>query len=111
MVEETVYLYAGRKDLGLPWWLRGKESVCNAGDAGDIGLISGSGRSPGGGHSYPLQCSCLENPMGRSLAGYSPWGCKELDTTEGTEHTHRKNSGLPSGNSGKEPNILPMQNM
>ena len=65
MVEETVYLYAGRKDLGLPWWLRGKESVCNAGDAGDIGLISGSGRSPGGGHSYPLQCSCLENPMDR----------------------------------------------
>ena len=35
--------------------------------------------------------------------GDSPLGCKELDTTEGTEHTHRKNSGLPSGTSGKEP--------
>ena len=30
----------------------------------------------------PLQYSCLENSMDRSLAGYSPWGCKELDTTE-----------------------------
>ena len=31
----------------------------------------------------PLQYSCLENPHGqRSLAGHSPWGCKELDTTE-----------------------------
>ena len=31
----------------------------------------------------PLQYSCLKNPRGqRSLAGYSPWGCKESDTTE-----------------------------
>ena len=31
----------------------------------------------------PLQYSCLENPHGqRSLAGYSPWGCKESDMTE-----------------------------
>ena len=38
---------------------------------------------PGGGHGYPLQYSCLENPHGeRSLAGYSPWGFKESDTTE-----------------------------
>ena len=65
MVEEELYLYAGRKDLGLPWWLRGKESACSAGEAGDMGLISGLGRSPGGGHGYPLQCSCLENPMDR----------------------------------------------
>ena len=43
----------------------------------------GLGRSPGGGHGNPLQYSCLENPHGqRSLAGYSPWGHKELDTTE-----------------------------
>ena len=33
--------------LGLPWWLRYKESTCNA---GDLGLIPGLGRSPGGGH-------------------------------------------------------------
>ena len=52
-------------------------------NAGDKSLILGLGRSPGGGHGNPLQCSCLENPPGqRSLAGYSPWGHKESDTTE-----------------------------
>ena len=57
-----------------------KESACSA---GDLGLIPGLGRSPGEGNSYPLQYSCLENPHGqRSLAGYSPRGCKGLDTTE-----------------------------
>ena len=33
--------------------------------AGDMGLIPGSGRSPGGGNGNPLQYSCLENPMDR----------------------------------------------
>ena len=33
--------------------------------AGDLGSILGSGRSPGGGHGNPLQCSCLGNPMDR----------------------------------------------
>ena len=47
---------------GLPQWLRSKESTCNAGDAG---LIPGSGRSPGAGHGSPLQYSWLENPMER----------------------------------------------
>ena len=35
----------------------------NAGDIRDVGLIPGSGRSPGGGHGNLLQYSCLENPM------------------------------------------------
>ena len=70
--------------LGLPWWLSGKESACNAGDTGSITEL---GRSPGGGHGNPLQHSCLENQHGqRSLAGYSPWGRKESDTTEYTDH-------------------------
>ena len=39
--------------------------------------------SLGGRHGNPLQYSCLENPLGqRSLTGYSPWGSKELHTTE-----------------------------
>ena len=43
----------------------------------------GLGRSPGGGQGNPLQYSCLENLHGqRGLAGYSPRGCKESDTTE-----------------------------
>ena len=37
----------------------------NARDVGDMGLIPGWRRCPGGGHSYPLQYSCLENPMYR----------------------------------------------
>ena len=47
----------------------GKESACNV---EDLGSIPGLGRSPGKGHGNPLQYSCLENPMKRSLAGYSP---------------------------------------
>ena len=66
--------------LGFSGGSDGKESACNA---GDLGWIPGLGKSPVGGHGNPLQYSCLGNPHGqRSLAGYSPWGCKELDTTE-----------------------------
>ena len=58
----------------------GKESACNV---DNLSSIPGLGRSPGGGHGNPLQYSCLENLHGqRSLAGCSPWGCKESDTTE-----------------------------
>ena len=49
----------------LPLWLSGEESACNAGDAGDVGSIPWSGRSPGGGHGNPLQDSCQENPIDR----------------------------------------------
>ena len=43
--------------IRLPRWLSGKESsACNA---GDLGSISGSGKSPGGGNGNPLQGSCL----------------------------------------------------
>ena len=60
-----------------------KNPPANAGDIGDLGSILGLGRSPGGGNDNPLQYSCLENPHAqRSLAGYSSWGHKELDTTE-----------------------------
>ena len=64
----------------------GKESTC---EAGDLGLVPGLGRSPGGGHGNPLQYPCLENPHGqRSLVGYSPQSRKESDMTEVTQHTH-----------------------
>ena len=43
----------------LPWWLDGKESSCNAGDAD---LIPWLGRSPGEGNGNPLQYSCFGNP-------------------------------------------------
>ena len=50
---------------------------------GDLVSIPRSGRSPGEGNGYLLQYSCLGKPHGqRNLAGYSPWGHKESDTTE-----------------------------
>ena len=66
--------------MAFPSGSDGKESACNAGDPGSI---PESGRSPGGGNDNALQYSCLENSTGlRNLVGYSPWGCKELETTE-----------------------------
>ena len=58
---------------GFPGGSDGKESYCNAGDRG---LIPGSGRFPEEGNTNPIQYSGLENPMD------SPWGCKESDMTE-----------------------------
>ena len=125
-----------------------KKSPANSGDAGDVRLIPGFGRSPGGGNVNPLQYSHLENPIDRgawlatvhevtknqtwlsihthtltttqyiiqkcrhqwrrqwqaipvllpgescgrrSPVGYTPWGCKESDTTEQL-HFHFQNS-------------------
>ena len=66
--------------LGLAGGSDGKEFACNS---GDLGSIPGLGRAPGGEHGNPIQYSCPKNPHGqRSLAGYSPWGLKESDTTE-----------------------------
>ena len=48
--------------MGLPQWLRGKQSTFNAGDTGSV---PGLERSPGEGNGNPLQYSCLENPMDR----------------------------------------------
>ena len=65
---------------GFPGVSNAKESACNA---GDLGSIPGSGRSPGVGNGNPLQCSYLKNPHGqRSLGGYSPRSHKKSDTTE-----------------------------
>ena len=69
--------------LGFPGASDSKESACNA---GDLGLMTGSGRSSGEGNGNPLQYSCLENSMDIgipcSLVDYSPCGHKELDMTE-----------------------------
>ena len=60
-----------------------KNPSANVGDIRDVGSIPGWRRSPGGGCGNPLQYSCLENTHGqRSLAGYSPWGCRETGMTE-----------------------------
>ena len=65
--------------LGFPGDLDGKEFACSARDLGSS-LV---GKIPWSRVCNPLQYSCLENPPEqRSLAGYSPWGHKESDTTE-----------------------------
>ena len=65
----------------LPLWLRGEESVCSAGEAGDAGSIPGSGRSPGERNGNPLQSSCLRNPMDRGSGGLQPTGLQKSDMT------------------------------
>ena len=62
-----VWIYYSK--LGFPGGSVGKESTCNAGDLGSIPAL---GRLLGEGNGNPLQCSGL----------YSPWGWKELDTTD-----------------------------
>ena len=70
----------------------GKEPAVNAGDLREAGSIPRSGRSPGGGHGSPLQCSCLENPLDRGAWWATVHRVAELDTTEMTEHAHDLNS-------------------
>ena len=69
-----------------------KESACNA---GDLDLIPGLGRSPGGGHGNSLQCSCLENPHEqRSLVDYGPWIAKSLiQLSDLSTAQHKAHSG------------------
>ena len=50
-------------------------------NAGNIGLIPGSERFPGGGNGNPLQYSCLQNPMDRGVWQAPVHGVTELDTT------------------------------
>ena len=70
---------------------------------GDLGSISGLGRSPAEGNGNPLQYSCLEIPHGqRNLAGYSPWDHKESDMTERLHFTSVYLGGFPGISAGKE---------
>ena len=60
-----------------------KNPPANAGDIRDTGSIPGSGRLSGGGHGNPLQLFLPGESHGqKSLVGYSPWGCKELNTAK-----------------------------
>ena len=74
--------------IGLPWWLSSKESACNAGATRCkfdpwIGMIPWW-------RKWQLTPVFLpqETHGQRSLAGYGPWGRKESDMTEATEHIH-----------------------
>ena len=56
-----------------------KNPPANAGDTGDMSLIPGLGRSPGGGNGNPRQCSCLGNPMDREPGGLQSVRFQKLD--------------------------------
>ena len=58
-----------------------KNPPVDAGDVRAMGLIPGSGRSPGGGHANPLQYSCLQNPMDRGALWATVHSRKESDMT------------------------------
>ena len=65
---------------GFPGGSDCKESASRT---GDLGSVPGLGRSRGERNDYPLPYSCLENSIDRGTwLGYSPWGCKDLDTIE-----------------------------
>ena len=74
-----------------------KNPPANAGDTGDIGLIPGSGRSPGGGHGNPLQYSCLENSMDRGAWWATVRGVTERRTRLNRLSTHADLVGLGDG--------------
>ena len=81
---------SGHVNIGLytaPVWapqvaLVVKNLPANARDIRDVGLIPGSGRSPGEGHFYPLQYSYLKNSKDRGTCGLQCMGLQELYTTE-----------------------------
>ena len=68
----------------------GKESACHA---GDLGLIPGLGKSPGKGHGYLLQYSCLENAMDRGAWQATVHGVTKSWTWLSDFHFH-----FPKGN-------------
>ena len=79
-LEKYPLLQPATYTLGFPGGSDRKESARNM---GNVGSISGLGRSSREGNGNPPQYSCLENPHGqRNPAGYSLWGLKESNMTE-----------------------------
>ena len=70
--------------LGFPGGSGGEESTCNV---GNLGSVPGLGRSPGGGHGNPLQCSWLENPMARGAWRLQSMGSHSVRCAWAPKHT------------------------
>ena len=86
MLDAFICIPQMRKGV-LRWWCSGDESACNV---GDVGSVPGSGRFSWRRTGQPTPVSLPGKSHGlRSLVSNSPWGQKELDTTECTcVHTH-----------------------
>ena len=73
-----------------------KNLPADEGDIRDASLIPGSGRYPGGGHSNPLQSSCLENPMDRGAKWVRVHRVSKSQTQLKRLNTHLPNQPLPT---------------
>ena len=73
-----MYIHTHHMYLGFPSSSAVKNLPANA---GDMGLIPGSGRSPRKGNGNPVQYSCLGNPIDRGVWWATPMGSQESDTT------------------------------
>ena len=88
---------------GFPGGSVVKNPTVNAGDAGDVGSISGSGRCPREEHGNPLEYSCLENPMDRGAWQVTVHGVAKNRTQLGEYHftslpfSLSPSKGLPKG--------------
>ena len=71
--------------VGFPGGSEGKASACNA---GDLGSIPGSGRSPGEGNGNPLRYPCLQNPMDRGAWWAAVHGVTERQTGPSDSYLH-----------------------
>ena len=71
-----------------------KNLLASAGDIRDMGLVPGSGRSPGGAHGNPLQCSCRENPMDRGAWWAAVHGAAQSQTRLKLHSTHANFGGF-----------------
>ena len=71
--------------LGFSGGSDGKESACSA---GELGLITGLGRSPGEGDGNPLQHSCLENPIDSGVGRLQSLGSQRVGHNWELKHTH-----------------------
>ena len=78
-------LIGGSELESFPGGSGGKESACNL---GDLGLIPGLGRCPGGGHGHPLQYSCLENSMDKGAWRLRSMGVEKNWTRLSDEAQH-----------------------
>ena len=90
--------------LGSPGGSDGEESACSA---GDLGLIPGLGRSPGGGHGTSCQYSCLKNPVDRGAWQATVHGVTQSRTrlSDSAQHSHK---GVVSGSTvGKSRSLSP----
>ena len=74
-----LYLYSINAKWASQVALVVKNPPANAGDRRDMSSVPGLGRSPGGRHGNPLQCSCLGNPMDGGACGLKSMESQRLD--------------------------------